>query len=152
MICAIWLAHYRIFRHRFVARAFEVIVNFIFLLGIAVLPYAVQTFLRFQSSRQPLLLYLGDFTLIIAALATLRLSALRQRREDDDTEARLREWRGTVRQYIIAVLILVLLVGLRGRIETDKLFTILPAAIVVIAVIMRLTVRRLPGFLDSRAR
>ena len=152
MICAIWLAHYRIFRHQFVARAFEVIVNFIFLLGIAVLPYAVQTFLRFQSSLQPLLLYLGDFTLIIAALATLRLSALRQRRADDDTEARLREWRGTVRQYIIAAVILVLLVGLRGRIETEKLFTILPAAIVVIAVIMRLTIRRLPEFLDSRAR
>src|SRR2546423_4278 len=47
MICIIWLAHYRIFRHHFVVRTPDVIVNFIFLLGIAVLPYAVQTFLRF---------------------------------------------------------------------------------------------------------
>src|ERR1700733_10525553 len=46
-ICAIWLSHYRIFRHRFVARTPDVIVNFIFLLGIAVLPYSVQIFLRF---------------------------------------------------------------------------------------------------------
>ena len=97
MICAIWLGHYRIFRHQFVARTFEVIINFVFLLGIAVLPYAVQTFLRFQSSRESLLLYLGDFILIFAALATLRLSALRQRRDHDDTAALVREWRGTVR-------------------------------------------------------
>lgn len=152
MICAIWLAHYRIFRHRFVARTFEVIVNFIFLLGIAVLPSVVQTFLRFQSNRQSLLLYLGDFTLIFAALATLWLSALWQRRSDDDTAARLREWRGTVRQYAITATVLVLLAGMGAQvIEPNKLFSILPAAIAVIALIMRLTVRRLPGFLDSRA-
>src|SRR2546421_12711000 len=47
MICALWLAHYRIFRSRFIARPPDVIINFIFLFGIAVLPYAVQTFLRF---------------------------------------------------------------------------------------------------------
>ncbi|MEN3369565.1 MAG: potassium channel family protein [Verrucomicrobiota bacterium] len=152
MICAIWLAHYRIFRHRFVAGVFEVIVNFVFLLGIAVLPYAVQTFLRFQGSRESLLLYLGDFILVFAALATLRLSALRQRRDDEDAKARLREWRGTVRQYVITAMMLVLLVGIRMRaIETDKLFSLLPAAIVAIALIMRLAVRRLPEFLNSRA-
>lgn len=151
MICAIWLGHYRIFRHRFVARPFEVIVNFIFLLGIAVLPFAVQTFLRFQSSRESLLLYLGDFILIFATLATLRLSALRQRRDDDDTAARLREWRGTVRQYAITALMLVLLVGIKMQmIQTNKLLTVLPAAIIAIALIMRLAVRQLPGFLDSR--
>jgi hypothetical protein len=36
-------------------------------------------------------------------------------------------------------------------IKSDKLLTILPMAIVAIALIMRLTIRRLPGFLDSRA-
>ncbi|MEY2482531.1 MAG: hypothetical protein QOK24_1059 [Verrucomicrobiota bacterium] len=151
MICAIWLGHYRIFRHRFVARTFEIIVNFIFLLGIAVLPFAVQTFLRFQSGRESLVLYLGDFILIFAALATLRLSALRQRRGDDDTAARLREWRGTVRQYVITAMMLSLLVGIRMQlIQTHKLLTVLPASIVAIALIMRLIVQRLPAFLDSR--
>jgi uncharacterized membrane protein len=152
MICAIWLGHYRIFRHQFVARAFDVIVNFIFLLGIAVLPFAVQTFLRFQSSRESFVLYLGDFILIFATLATLRLSALRQRRWDDDTAARLREWRGTVRQYFITAMMLILLVGIRMQlIQTNKLLTVLPASIAAIALIMRLIVRRLPAFLDSRA-
>jgi len=152
MICAIWLGHYRIFRHQFVARTFEVIINFVFLLGIAVLPYAVQTFLRFQSSRESLLLYLGDFILIFAALATLRLSALRQRRDDDDTAALVREWRGTVRQYVITAMMLFFLVAVRLEvIETRRLIVILPGAICAIALFMRLSIRKLPAFLESRA-
>src|SRR3954464_9950690 len=75
MICVIWLAHYRIFRHRFVARAPDVVVNFVFLFGIAILPYTVQTVLRFGSG-DALLLYFGDFGLVFTALATLRWRAL----------------------------------------------------------------------------
>src|SRR6476620_8016020 len=64
MICAIWLAHYRIFRRRFIAQTMDVIVNFVFLLGIAILPYAVQTLLRLPSAREANTLYFGDFALI----------------------------------------------------------------------------------------
>ncbi|MFN2474940.1 MAG: TMEM175 family protein [Chthoniobacterales bacterium] len=153
MICAIWLAHYRVFRHQFVARTFEVIVNFIFLLGIAVLPYVVQTFLRFQSNRPSFLLYLGDFTLILAALATLRLSALRQRRNEADAGARLREWRGIVRQYTITGLVFSLIVGIAtDLIGTGKLLSVLPVGVAVVAIVMRVSVRRLPSFLGSPAR
>ena len=152
IICTIWLSHYRVFRHRFVARTFDVVVNFIFLLGIAVLPYVVQTFLRFQNNRSSLLLYLGDFTLVFASLATLRLSALWQRRDDDDEAARLREWRGVVRQYAITSLMVLLIAGMAAHvIRSDKLFSMLPGAIAVIAVVMRVGVRRLPRFLDPRA-
>lgn len=130
MICAIWLAHYRIFRHRFTARTPDVIVNFIFLFGIAVLPYAVQTFLRFQAGRDALVLYFGDFALIFTALATLRWSALRQRRGDDDIEVRLREWRGTVRQYIIVLIIVGLLFAMNfGAVANEKLLPIFSAAL-----------------------
>jgi uncharacterized membrane protein len=150
MICAIWLAHYRIFRHRFIARPADVVVNFVFLFGIAVLPYSVQTFLRFSSGLNAIILYLGDFALILGALATLRGSALRQRRHDDDIEARTREWRGTLRQSIIVgVIILFLAAANAGLIPTEKFFSLLPLAIVVITLIVRATVRRLPRFLDS---
>jgi Endosomal/lysosomal potassium channel TMEM175 len=47
-VCRFWLEHCRIFRHHFVARTFDAIVNFVFLFAIAVLPYALQTFLRLQ--------------------------------------------------------------------------------------------------------
>lgn len=150
MICAIWLAHYRIFRHRFIAQPVDVVVNFIFLLGIAVLPYAVQTVLRFEMGRLPIILYLGDFALILGALATLRWSALRQRRHDDDLEVRVREWRGILRQYIIVAVIIGFLAAVNaGMIAADKFFSVLPAALVLITLIMRLAVRRLPQFLDS---
>ena len=149
IICAIWLAHYRIFRHRFIARTPDVIVNFVFLFGIAVLPYAVQTFLRFAPGRDALILYFGDFALIFTALSTLRWSALRQRRGDDDIEIRLREWRGTVRQYIIVLFFVGLLLAMNfGVVANEKLFPIFPAALVVVTLLTRVMVRRLPKFLE----
>jgi uncharacterized membrane protein len=149
-ICAIWLAHYRIFRHQFIARTPDVIVNFVFLFGIAVLPYAVQTFLRFQAGRDALVLYFGDFALIFTALATLRWSALRQRRGDDDIEVRLREWRGTVRQYIIVLIFVGLLLAMNfGVVANEKLFPIFPASLIIVTLLTRITVRRLPRFLDA---
>src|SRR3954466_3846231 len=42
IVCVFWLKHYRIFRHQFVARAPDVVINFVFLFGIAVMPYTVQ--------------------------------------------------------------------------------------------------------------
>jgi uncharacterized membrane protein len=150
MICAIWLSHYRIFRHHFVARTPDVIVNFIFLLGIAVLPYVVQTFLRFTNTPNVLLLYLGDFALVLTALATLRWRALRQRRKDLDGDVRLREWRGTVRQYILVLVIVGFLVAMNAQLfPADKFFSYLPAILVIVAVGTRLSVRRLPRFLDA---
>jgi uncharacterized membrane protein len=153
MICAIWLSHYRIFRHHFVARTPDVIVNFIFLLGIAVLPYVVQTFLRFTSAPNVIVLYLGDFAVILTALATLRWRALRQRRDDPDADIRLREWRGTVRQYILVLVIVVFLCAMNAElIPAEKFFSYLPAAIVIITLGTRLSVRRLPRFLDATGR
>jgi uncharacterized membrane protein len=149
MICAIWLAHYRIFRRNFVAQTPDVIVNFIFLLGIAVLPYAVQTFLRFTSGREAIILYFGDFALIFAALATLRWRALQQRRGDEEPDIRLREWRGTVRQYCIVLLIAVFLVAMSaGLLPSEKFYTVVPAAFILVTLIARVSVRRLPKFLE----
>ena len=150
MICTIWLSHYRIFRHRFVARTPDVIINFVFLLGIAVLPYVVQTFLRFPAARSVIALYLGDFAFILAALATLRWRALRQRRDDPDADVRLREWRGTVRQYTLISVIIGFLFAMNAElIPAEKFFSFLPAAIFVVSLGTRLSVRRLPRFLDA---
>jgi uncharacterized membrane protein len=150
MICAIWLSHYRIFRHHFVARTPDVIVNFIFLLGIAVLPYAVQTFLRFSTARNVIVLYLGDFALVLTALATLRWRALRQRRDDPDADVRLREWRGTVRQYILVLVIVGFLFGMNAQLfPAEKFVSYLPVMLVIVTLGTRLSVRRLPRFLDA---
>jgi uncharacterized membrane protein len=150
MICAIWLSHYRIFRHHFVPRTPDVIVNFIFLLGIAVLPYVVQMFLRFASAPNVIVLYLGDFAVILTALATLRWRALRQRRDDLDAAIRLREWRGTVRQYIFVLVIVGFLFAMNAQlVRAEKFFSFLPAALVIITLGTRLSVRRLPRFLDA---
>jgi uncharacterized membrane protein len=149
MICALWLAHYRIFRHRFVAQIPDVIINFVFLFGIAVLPYAVQTILRFTVGRNAIILYFGDFALVFAALATLRWRALRQRRGDDDREVRLREWRGSVRQYTIVSLIVGFLLARNGEaVPNQKFLSLALVALTVVTLITRFAVRRLPRFLE----
>ncbi|MEY2507093.1 MAG: hypothetical protein QOH01_1422 [Verrucomicrobiota bacterium] len=149
IICMIWLAHYRIFRHHFVARAPDVVINFVFLFGIAIMPYSVQAFLRFMPGQDAILLYFGDFALIFATLATLRFRALLQRRGDADAEVRLKEWRETVRQYGIVLLVVASLVGMRvDWVPREKFYTLVPAAFVLVMLVTRVAVRQLPKFLQ----
>jgi len=149
MICVIWLAHYRVFRHRFVAQIPDVAVNFVFLLGIAVLPYSVQTFLRFPGGRDAVILYFGDFALVFATLATLRWRALRQRRGDPDTEVRLREWRGIVRQAMIVLIVVgSLIASTVGAVQPEKLLTFIAISLVVATLISRRAIQRLPKFME----
>jgi uncharacterized membrane protein len=148
-ICGIWLAHYRIFRHRFVARAADVGINFIFLFGIAILPYSVQTFLRFMPGQDAMLLYFGDFGLLFLALATMRWRALLQRRGDPDVAVRLKEWRETVRQLVIALVVVFSLLAMRAEwIPREKLTWLVPTAFVVVMVVTRASVKQLPKFLE----
>jgi uncharacterized membrane protein len=149
IICVLWLAHYKIFRHHFVPQIPDVVINFIFLLGIAVLPYAVQTYLRFKNGREALILYFGDFALVFAALAALRWRALRQRRGDPDSEVRLREWRATVRQFTIVLVIVGCLIAMGvGAIPPKDFYSAAAASFVGITVVARFAIRRLPPFLQ----
>lgn len=124
IICILWLAHYKIFRHGFVSQMPDVIINFTFLLGIAVLPYAVQIYLRFARDRDSLTLYFGDFALVFGALAALRWRALLQRRGHPDKDLRLREWRATVRQFIIMFVIVGSLIAMGvGAIPRENFYS-----------------------------
>jgi len=153
-VCRFWLEHYRIFRHHFVARTFDAIVNFVFLFAIAVLPYALQTFLRFKLYLPSFTLYVGDVSLILLCLSLLRVRSLRQRRTDPDVADRLREWRRSLMQFGVAILMGVLLLALRqhgGTFESGMrdydLYVV--GAFVLLVVLTRRGVRRLPGFLAA---
>jgi uncharacterized membrane protein len=152
VICRFWLEHHRVFRHRFVVQTPDMVVNFVFLFGIAILPYAVQVFLRFEMQLVPFSLYMGDVILVLATLSFLRLRGLFQRREDPDEENRLRDWRRTVGQFSVALMATVFLGVLHRRganFKSDlKLFGgyAIPG-IIVIALLVGRAVRRLPAFL-----
>lgn len=149
IICILWLAHYKIFRHHFVPQIPDVVINFIFLLGIAILPYTVQIYLRFAPGREALTLYFGDFALVFGALATLRARALIQRRGDPDRDLRLREWRATVRQYTIVLVVVGSLIAMGvGAIPREKFYSSAAIAFMVVTVLTRFAVRRLPAFLE----
>lgn len=112
-VCRFWLEHYRIFRHKFVAQTLDTVVNFIFLFAIAILPYSLQTFLRFQLFFPSFALYAGDFVLLLASLAFLRIRSLRQRRTDPDLVDRLRQWRRSLTQLGVALLLAGLVIALK---------------------------------------
>jgi len=149
IICILWLVHYQIFRHHFVLQIPDVVINFVFLLGIAILPYAVQMYLHFTNGRDALTLYFGDCAMVFAALATLRWRALLQRRGDPDPDLRLREWRATVRQYMIVLVIAGCLIAMgMGAISSESFYSTAAGALVAVALVTRFAVKRLPRFLQ----
>ena len=152
LVCRFWLEHYRIFRHEFVAEMFDAIVNFVFLFAIAILPYTVQTFLRFSLSIPSFTLYLGDFSLILATLATLRVRSLRQRRGAADRDERLRDWRRAITQLAFALFFCLLLFavyrhGGNLRSAPRHLDIYIAVAFCLTLLSIRIGLRRLPAFL-----
>jgi uncharacterized membrane protein len=152
LICRFWLEHYRIFRHHFVARTVDVAVNFVFLFGIAILPYAVQTFLRFQLQLLPFSLYLGDLVIVLTTLTFLRVRSLRQRRADPDDKGRLNDWRRSITQFAGALAAAGLLAVMHrsgADFQSDvRLFgSYAIPGFVVLVVLLRRSIHRLPAFL-----
>lgn len=152
LVCRFWLEHYRIFRHRFVAGMFDAVINFVFLFAIAVLPYAVETFLRFRFQVPAFALYLGDFAVVILTLAILRVRGLRQRRNDPNLDQRLRDWRRSLLQFGISLLLILLILGLElhggsvGEALRD-LDVYVAVAFVAMVLLSRRLVPGLPRFL-----
>lgn len=152
LICRFWLEHYRIFRHEFVVHTPDMVANFMFLFGIAILPYAVQTFLRFQLQLLPFSLYLGDLVLVLVTLSFLRVRGLWQRRSNPDEDSRLRDWRRSVAQLAVAAGVACLLVAMHRpdadfQIDLKRFGGYALPGIVGLAFLARRGVRRLPAFL-----
>ncbi len=152
LVCRFWLEHYRIFRHRFVAGMFDATVNFIFLFAIAVLPYSVQTLLRFGNYFPSFALYVCDGALILLTLSVLRVRALRQRRGDHQVKDRLRDWRRSLMQGAQTLFLGVLLLALQrhgGTVGSGLRYFESYILVIFVGTIIgvRRIVRRLPAFL-----
>ncbi|HEY1582482.1 MAG TPA: TMEM175 family protein [Chthoniobacterales bacterium] len=155
LVCRFWLEHYRIFRHDFVAENFDAVLNFVFLFGIAILPYALLTFLRFQLFLSAFTLYAGDFSLILSSLSILRVRSLRQRRGDPDLGGRVGEWRRSVAQFGVAILLALFLLALHSHggtfMEAMRAYDVyLVMAFILILLGARRGLRSLPAFLSAK--
>ena len=153
LICRFWLEHHRTFRHHFVLRTVDIVVNFVFLFGIAILPYAVQTFLRFQLQLMPFTLYVGDLVLVLSTLSFLRVRSLTQRRFDSDEESRLLDWRRSVAQLSGAAGAACLLAAMHRpgadfQADLRHFGSYAIPGIVVVVILIRRSIRRLPTFLQ----
>jgi hypothetical protein len=124
----------------------------VFLFGIAILPYAVQTFLRFQLQLMPFTLYVGDLVVVLTTLSFLRVRSLMQRRDDSDERGRLLDWRRSVAQFAGAAGAVLLLLALHrpgGDFRNDlrHFGSYAIFGIVVLVILIRRSIRRLPAFL-----
>ena len=151
LICILWLQHYQIFRRHFVAHPVQVVTNFIFLFGLALLPYALQTFMRFTVEPAAIGLYFGDLALVFICVATMRLGGLLQRRADLDDAVRLRDWKRVVTQYLISSFMIAIVVAVaNGRLSPRIPFQFFFAAIAAIILAVRSMTRRVPKFLSAK--
>jgi uncharacterized membrane protein len=155
LICRFWLEHHRIFRHQFAVRTFDMVVNFAFLFGIAILPYSVQVFLRFEAQPVSFTLYFGDVVLVLTTLSLLRLRGLRQRRADPDEVGRLQDWRRSIAQLTVAVMATGLLLvmnrpGASFQTDLKQFGGYAVPGIIVAALLARRMVRGLPSFLKQQ--
>ena len=150
IICGMWLEHYRIFHYHFVAYPLEIIINFVFLFGLAVLPFAVQTFIQFPREPISLALYFGDFALVLLALSILRWRGLIQRRSDLDERERLRDWKRLLVHSTIALIMIAMVVALVTQlVPVESLINYFTPVILAFVLLLRFSVRRLPEFLRN---
>jgi hypothetical protein len=62
----------------------------------------------------------------------------------------LGEWRGTMRQYILVLVIVGFLFAMNAElIPAEKFFSFLPVTLVILTLGTRLSVRPLPRFIDA---
>ncbi|MDQ2919892.1 MAG: hypothetical protein M3R10_08460 [Verrucomicrobiota bacterium] len=118
------------------------------------LPYAVQTFLHFNATFPPLVLYLGDLSMILIALSILRVRGLQLRRLDDDEDARLADWRRTMMQLAgafvaLAMLMILLIFDVDYQTEVRRVSQYFVGAIIASAVLTRRGIKMLPSFLRA---
>jgi uncharacterized membrane protein len=76
IMAAAWYLHYRMFRFAFAAQALDVILNFIFLAGVAFLPYTLELLTQMRDVGLPGMLYGVDLGTLFLVLAILNLRGL----------------------------------------------------------------------------
>ena len=92
-IAGLWLGSHRSFELFFEPSRIDVAAVFVRLMGVAVMPYALQTVLTFSLVLQPLLLYNAVFILILAANSTIAVRGYLRHAAGWSFAKRRRAWR-----------------------------------------------------------
>jgi hypothetical protein len=77
---------------------------FVELCGVALMPYALQIFLRFGASAEAVVFYSVDYAIILGCSAAIGLRGFKRNWEQWDADARLRRWRTVLVQIVASTL------------------------------------------------
>jgi uncharacterized membrane protein len=144
IICSFWSSHHRMFRYFWPNRA-DVLLNFTYLAFTVLVPFGMQSFLRFPASPVAFGIYLACFLGTSASMAALLFLALRRHWPYADTADRLDIYRRMLRVTIVGssmALALALLPLIGTAFAGMSLWAMVPAI-----ALMRRRVRTIPGWL-----
>lgn len=142
LICAVWWAHNRLFRHLFIPSAPNILANFAALCGVIFLAYSMQLLVRadFQD-RVAYCMYTGSYGWIMLLFSFIAWNGLRVRGARMNAGLRTQSTKFAVRTTIVAawfILVTVLTSALGLSPETAQwLFLVLAVALIAQRMISR---------------
>jgi uncharacterized membrane protein len=140
VICALWLAHHRMFRY-FAPNRIDVFLNFVYLAFAALIPFAMQVIVRFGSTTTGFAIYGFCFIGTSLSMALLLFRVLARRGADLEEADALRMYRHALTNSgVVAVIALsLLLLRFGASVSAMSLWLLVPYGIAV-----RLATRTLP--------
>jgi uncharacterized membrane protein len=104
LVCAVWWAHHRLFRHVFVPTAVNIVANFAALGGVIFLSYSMQVLVHFSIvDRTAYAMYAGSYAWIMLLFAFLWWNGIRLRGDRLTGPLRETSFRFAIRTTIVGV-------------------------------------------------
>jgi uncharacterized membrane protein len=104
-IVGFWFINHRMFRDYFAPERLDIALTFVELSGVALLPYALETVVRFKFAEpEPIILYDLVFIAVIGSNAVIARRGFRRRFQTWADAARRKHWRTVVIQTSIALI------------------------------------------------
>lgn len=128
-LAGLWLLNHRMFRYYFAPERIDIVLVFVELCGVALVPYALQIFLRFMDEPQGLVFYCVVYAAILGSSAAVAFRGFRRNWAKWDVKFRTERWRTPLIQTTTATVLLLaaLLIAARVRYAT-YVFWLVPVA------------------------
>jgi uncharacterized membrane protein len=104
-LAALWMLNHRMFRYYFAPTVPDIVLVFVELCGVALIPYALQVFLRFPNDAVGFSFYVFVYAAILASSAVVGFRGFRRNWQNWNLDSRIRRWHTPLIQSAAAALL-----------------------------------------------
>lgn len=104
-LAALWMLNHRMFRFYFAPATPDVVLVFVELCGVALIPYALQVFLKFPNDPAGFSFYVLVYAAILGSSAAIGFRGFRRNWQTWDLDSRVARWRTPLIQSVAAGLL-----------------------------------------------